>query len=578
MKNQNILEIASTVGDEISVDLFGGNILANSGELFGDGQYDTAINDLGVTSLRYPGGSRTEKCFDINNPNAETVIDANTGEENSWISLSDFFGYAEDNDHPVSVVIPTRFNLSEETDEDGNRWPDFSEDDLRTFVRDVASGEYGSPDIRAFEIGNEYWHSGYMNTVEYGRLASEMTDVIRDELDKVAVDNAEAGNIQITVQMGQNFAAARLNDDYDDVTPEQAIDALNSDYGLSLDADALYNSGQVNWSYVHNKILIKQFEDDGTIDDVDGIISHVYSLGDANEWSRESSLGVLEETWMAEYPDMQVHVTEWNMKGVTDQLERYEDYGLHQAEEMLNIMEEFIKVGVDHAQVWPLTHLTDNSLSSKWEYAETNAPGAMFQMMAENLPGKTLLDFHPDIDRHTEAELSDINVHGFAGEGELLLYVTGTNHEGVTSTNLDLSSLLVDFDTMELTILGVEEGGNIGYNKTHAELETVDHTLVYDDGTLNVSLDPAEILQVVVKGVVPTDQLAPFIGEQSNEDDFTAFEPLAEFASASAHETASSTDDAIEDDEEPMLDVADDMGLSMLLAVLPVLALAMSFG
>lgn len=582
------METFSREGEEISNDLFGGNLLANRGELYGEGQYDTAINDLGVTTLRYPGGSRTEKSFDINNPDAERVLDKQTGQIDDWIALSDFFAYAEENGHPVSIVLPTRFNLSEDRDESGNRTPDFDEGDLRTFVRDVASGVYGTPEIHAFEIGNEYWHSGQMNSVEYGRLASKMTQVIDDELSAVAAEHPDSADIQITVQMGYNYGDADLSGAYDGMTPQDTLDAVNAQYGLTLGQEALYNSGGVNWGFINNKIIINEFEKTDTIDDVDGVIAHVYSLGASNEWSRVFELKLVDDTWIEEYPDLEIHVTEWNLKGVTEQLDRDVDYGLHQAEEMLNMMEEFIRVGVDHAHVWPLINWTDNALNNGWTYGDTNAPGAMFRMMADNLPGKTLLDFNPASDRVTEAEFEDISVHGFAGDSELVLYITSMGQDGVVNTDLDLTTMLVGFDTMDLTILGVEDGAMIGSNRSDAVLEQVDPTLAYDDGILDVSLDPHEILQVVIKGVQPTDDLAPFMEPASQEAVFDVSDRFFSDAPEARDDAPSDdfdipmvplsadADDApyVDDDSEDAAeDMDDDMGLSFLLALLPVLGL-----
>lgn len=593
-------QIVGTEGDGFSADHFGGNVLANRGELAGDGQYDEAINDLGVTSLRWPGGSRTEKSFDINEPDAITVTDANTGQVDSWIGLTEFCSYAEENGHPISIVIPTRFNLSEEPDSSGNRTPEFSEADLRQFVRDVASGEYGNPEIHSFEIGNEYWHSGYMNSVEYARLASEMSDIIDDELNLVSETYPSASDIQVTVQMGHNYGSARLNDDYEGLSTEEALQAINDDYGLNLGEEALYSDGTVNFGFVNNMIIINEFVEDGTIDSIDGVIAHVYSLGEENQFSRVFELEMLNDTWINNFPDLDIHVTEWNQRGVTEALERDEDYGLHQAEEMLNIMEEFARLGVDHAHVWPLINFTDNALNNGWTYDETNAPGAMFRMMAENLPGKTLLDLNPNSERVTEAEFEDLNVHGFAGEGELVLYVTATQHDGVTSTNLDLSGLINDFSSIDLTILGVEEGANIGSNRSDAVLETVDAQNAMSGLMLDVNLDPGEIMQVVISGVTPTDALAPIIDSTHGIDEFDVDEDTElEYGDGSTDTDSDYVlDDTVQDEvddweiptvvppediqddfeEEEPFSEADDAGLSMLIAAMPILGLLAFMG
>ena len=66
---------ARIAGDaRITTHLFGGNVLAPRGD------HSDAIAALGVTGLRYPGGSLTEHMFDITNPNATELVDQRTGE------------------------------------------------------------------------------------------------------------------------------------------------------------------------------------------------------------------------------------------------------------------------------------------------------------------------------------------------------------------------------------------------------------------------------------------------------------------------------------------------------------------
>ncbi|MCF2869448.1 hypothetical protein L0664_00060 [Octadecabacter sp. G9-8] len=515
------LEYIAVEGDKVTDYMFGGNLLANRGEIYGEGQYDTAINDLGVTTLRYPGGSRTEKSFDITDPDAEQVVDKQTGQVDDWIALTDFFSYAQENGHPVSIVVPTRFNLSDEVDESGNRTPDFNDEELRTFIRNVATGKYGDPEITTFEIGNEYWHSGQMNSVEYGRLAVAMTEIIHDELDAVAAEFPDSADIQITVQMGLNYGYASLSARFDGMDTDVALAAANLEFGLNLGDKALYSSGTINWGYVSNMIIINEFEENQSMHLINGVIAHVYSLGESNEWSRVSELKLVEDTWMENYPDLDIHVTEWNQRGVTEQLDRHEDYGLHQAEEILNLMEEFIRAGVDFAQVWPLLQFTDNALNFGFVYEETNAPGAMFRMMADNLPGKSLLDFNPASEYVTEVEFEHISVHGFADQTDLVLYITPNGSVSVANTDLDLNSLFSSFDSMQLTVLGVEEGGfGLGSNATSATFTDLKYIDFFDDGVLAVSLNEEEILQVVIEGYIPTDAFSELILPEHVDDDY----------------------------------------------------------
>ena len=215
------------MGSQATNGLFGANVLATRSNLEPGGTYDQLIQELGVGSFRYPGGSLTERYFDITNPNATEVYDRDTGEARDFIPLNEALSYAGTEGLSVTVVIPTRDFLTDEMDENGDRFAAFDEDVLRGFVRDVVSGEHGEAEIDAFELGNEYWGSGQMSSVEYGRLASEMAVIIDDELD---LNNSDAS---IIVQSGTNFNFARLSDQNgDDMSGQEILDDLNETYGL----------------------------------------------------------------------------------------------------------------------------------------------------------------------------------------------------------------------------------------------------------------------------------------------------------------------------------------------------------
>lgn len=284
----------SIMGDSrYSEDLFGGNILAPRGELLGEGSYAEAVEYLGVTGLRFPGGSLTEYSFDLSNPDAETAYDVRSDQEVSMIGLSDFMAYAEDTDQPVTIVIPTRTQLSTETDANGDRFTNINEGELREFIGDVAAGEYGSAEIQAIEIGNEYWGSGEMNAVEYGRLASEMATIVNNELSL-----ANNFTTDIVVQKGNNFSHSRLSDEYQDVSSEDVIEDLNAKYGTEFGDDALFASGSVNWGYVNTKLVLSSFDTELEKEAVDGVVTHIYSRGEANEATRYFDLDQINDTWV----------------------------------------------------------------------------------------------------------------------------------------------------------------------------------------------------------------------------------------------------------------------------------------
>lgn len=575
------------MGSEASQGLFGANVLATRSTLEQGGDYDRLIGELGVGSFRYPGGSLTERYFDITNPNASMVTDRDTGETRDFIPLNEALEYAGQEGLSVTVVIPTRNLLSDATDANGDRFSAIDEGALRGFVRDVVSGVHGSAEIEAFELGNEYWGSGQMSSVEYGRLASEMAVIVNDELD---LQNADA---DIIVQSGTNFDFARLSDQFaSDMSSADILAELNATYGLTLGEDSLYSSGEINWTNVANEMILSEFDTEAEQQAVDQVAVHVYSRGQVNESQRSFFLNNTDETWGEQIPDAQIAVTEWNTAGNTDLLERSTDYGLHQSHEMLNVMEEFIRYDVENAHVWPLIQNTPNTLSMDDGQTDLTPGGAMFNMMQDALPGKTAIDLTREAGADTEAEEDGVAVHGFWEPDELLFYVAATQ-EGGADTNVDFSGLVSETGRVEISVLGVAEGAAIGSNTSDAVVEDLDPAVYMDGANLSVQMDQGEIMQIRMFGFTPSQDFQDVISNEAPEDlPEPMIDPFTEESAVEADDTVvqfptvaatAGTDEFLAAEEAQALDDSesdedDDMGgMADLVAVLPFLGLLALF-
>lgn len=576
------------MGSQASQGLFGANVLATRSSLEQGGDYDRLIEELGVGSFRYPGGSLTERYFDITDPNASVVTDRDTGELRDFIPLNEALAYAGDEGLSVTIVIPTRNLLSDTADANGDRFAAIDEDALRGFVRDVVNGVHGDAEIEAFELGNEYWGSGQMSSVEYGRLASEMAVIVNDELD------AQGSDADIIVQSGANFNFARLNDQFgDDMSGADIIADLNASYGLNLGEDSLFSSGEVNWTQVANEMILSEFDTEAEQQAVDQVAVHVYSRGQVNEGQRSFFLNTTDESWGEQIPDAQIAVTEWNTAGNTGSLDRNSDYGLYQSHEMINIMEEFLRYDVEQAHVWPLIQNTPNTLSVDDGQADLTPGGAMFNMMQEALPGKVALDLTPESGADTEVEEDGIAVHGFWEPDELLFYVAATQ-EGGADTSVDFSGLVSDTGRVEISVLGVAEGAAAGSSASDAVVEDIDPATLLDGTMLSVQMDQGEIMQVRMFGFTPSEDfqnvisddapealpepmIDPFVEESAVEDGEADF-PFPTVAATAgtdeflAMEEAEALEDSEAEDDEGGMD-----GLGDLIAALPILGLMALF-
>jgi len=496
------LSVGSEINPLMTQAIFGGNFLFTRDGLGDQGTFDELSEALGVENIRFPGGAITERLFDISDPNRSVSFDEQLGSNVEIVPLNDFFSFAEEGGYSVTIVLPTKTFLTTTTDENGDRFADFDEAVLTQFAIDVTSGVYGNVEIQAFEIGNEYWGSGEMSAVEYGRLSSQMVEVLDVALGSVSNEQFPTDQIDLVVQAGTNFDYSQLNDQYSTLTdPDDILQALTDDYNLEIKSDFKFNSGELNWTVINSELIMREFDTQAELEGLDGVTAHVYSREPVVPGSREFVLNQLDNSWLEEFPDLKTYITEWNLKSGVDGLGE-NDYGLKQAHEMLNIVEAFSDHNVDAAHVWPLSQNTSNALSRGFEFDELSPPGEMFRLMAEELPDTRPLDLSTSDDQETELSLPDVDVHAFGNPYKLVLYLA-SNSDEISNSSVDLNSLLSDEDTAFVTYLGVEPGDDPGGVRSSAVVEEASASEVHDeifvDGVLEVELDAREIMQVVIE-------------------------------------------------------------------------------
>ncbi|MFW2587952.1 hypothetical protein [Sagittula sp. SSi028] len=494
------------LGAVASPALFGGNILAPRGDMTGPGSYDAAINALGITDLRYPGGSLSEYLFNLRDPDARQVVDPRDGTTTEFIPLSDVMAYSADTGRAVSIVIPTRDQLSNtRLDDNGDRMPAIDREVLTGFVRDVVGGVYGDGTVAAFEIGNEYWGSGEMSAAEYGRLAADMAQIVDGVLSDMVATHPQAAQIDVLVQVGTNFGYSDLAAQYEGMSTADILSDLEAAYGIELDQ----NGASPDWTEINNVILTSYFDEDA-LEATDGVIAHAYSRAPEVPHSRWFQIEQVEEHWQSIDPSLEIHVTEWNQKSNTQALEDTTDYGLWQAQEMLEQMEEFLRLGVDAAQVWPLIQNTDTALALGRSFDTPTVAGEMFSVMSETLVGMRMLDFTPSADnRDTEFETPELDVHAFGNGQDMVVYITSNLRDAATDSVVDISALIAGAGQVDVTVLGVAEGFAPGNTQSPALRETPPPEDVYDQGVVDAVLAPGEIMQLVLRDVTPTTEFAP---------------------------------------------------------------------
>lgn len=154
------------------------------------------FNQLGMTSLRYPGGAYTEKFFDIENPNATTgtYIDHSgaTIVDNTLIGQDVFFDFCALNDVSVTLIVPMAPAFTTAgywgTPPQTNRAldPDWVTN-LKAYVKDTLTEALAKGvTIDVFELGNEY--EAQMVSREYARVASASAEAIQEAINEFIND------------------------------------------------------------------------------------------------------------------------------------------------------------------------------------------------------------------------------------------------------------------------------------------------------------------------------------------------------------------------------------------------------
>ncbi|NIZ61253.1 type I secretion protein [Sedimentitalea sp. CY04] len=567
------LEIGSEIGNPISQNLFGGNFLFTRDRLGDEGTYDEVSAALGTENIRYPGGSITERLFDITDPDRSIAFDYEAEKFVEIVPISEFLAFAEQEGLTVTVVLPTRSFLSEETDINDNRFVEIDEQALSQFAIDVASGVYGNAKIDAFEIGNEYWGSGEMSSVEYGRVSSRMVEILDAALDSVSNADFPSDDIDLVVQSGTNFSHSQLDDQYSYTSdPDEILEALQADYGLDPEGDFKFSSGALNWTSINDEMITREFDTPEEIGGLDAVAAHVYSREPEVPGTRDFFLKQIDNSWLEKFPDLETYITEWNLKSGVGALGS-SDYGLKQAHEMLNIIEAFSDHGVDAAHVWPLSQNTSNALSRGFEFEKLSAPGEMFRLMEEELTGTRPLDLIGSDGGETEISVSNIDVHAFASPEKYVMYLASTSDE-VTNTTVDLSNLLSEDDSAYVTYLGVQPGDDPGGITSDAFIEEPSarevQQEIFVNGIVKVDLDAHEIMQVVINSPTWSDDMENYWSNIGGDSSEPVDEPVI------PETDPPNDDDAQKYDQVEVSDEGGDDGSGfsgILVALLPLLAL-----
>ena len=490
-----VVEIDDSAGGTIRAGMFGGNyFFANGNARIADETFAWAQSATGVSSWRYPGGSISEQAFDMSDArhfeeDPENFIDAPSGD--TVVPLSKFLKLASQNGTAISIVLPTVDGLvgaavKTERGEDidarnvSNAYLELLEDFIKNAI-EIAN--YWGVEIEAFEIGNEFWGSGQMNQIEYGRLAGKAAVVISEAM-----------------------ADAR----YDADILVQTVHSRNE-----------YNDNKYGHAQQPGQIA-QGIKDAGAADLIDGIVNHIYaddfSLDEGDKATAFASYQKMEDALYSGSgarsdgaDQLSYSLTEWNLQAKNS--DTY-GYGLKQATVISEMFYTAAVSGISSANIWKVmgssvksTALLFTPEATSTADAKLKHTGALFKMMNESVrthkPGGNgdIID---------EGDGHDVEFYNYLGDGSNVIFITNqTPYE--QQVDLDLSALIADFDDsyfLTATILG-DDADAFASSDDLAKADVIwkylaPRDMEWDDGLATVTLQDWEILRIEFTAVTPS--------------------------------------------------------------------------
>jgi|GEM_PF-3456343 len=416
------------------------------------GTYGTALEMLGVNTIRYPGGTVTELVFDLANPNANQPTfelvdvyrifdpDRKGPLQASLLGLDEVLQYAGQASLSMSFVMPSLRFLGTNADSAGNRQAEVEVALVRNFTMNFLSQALASDvPIQAIELGNEWWVDNAnllggtrMSAVEYGRIASTLASIIQEAIDDFR-ESLPFGTVwsepDIVVQVGPGGSAEMV--------------MQNGHRPLPGFTGELYRA---------TEIIFNQFDELVEQTAIDGLLTHRYQTNEShniNGWAYKPF-----ETWKhlasqdSDFGALDYYVTEWNVAA------RNADYaGLLQASAIISLFSEMVMAGVDHANVWAIqqnndTRLTDNIGWNGDTTVNLSLAGEVFRMLNDSVHGMRVI---PLIQSN-----ATFSTRAFGNEESIVLYISNLSGQA-NAIDFDISSLaerVVDVDGTALHLLG----------------------------------------------------------------------------------------------------------------------------
>ena len=478
---------------------FGVNFLSGYNQTSIEGNFENIVQDLGAASIRYPGGTVTERYFDPNGPVWQDLFendqDSSTADDGRVIEgPGRIFEFATRNDLEVTFVLPTE-SLVEMVD--GRPViDDAAVEKVHQLVGDILGGRYGEVRIDVFEIGNEYYAYPDMSAREYAAIANELIIQVDDAIQDYVTDNGPPDNW---------------------VAPDIAVQA------------------GAGWQEGDNAAIIEGLSPEA-LEAVSSVVTHYYAGNLEDVPLRDRNLGQIDDWEDATgIADLNYYISEWNVSG--------EDTGMAQASTMLSAFDEMLSQGVDSSTMWGTqlrflsSGLSVNIGSDDLDDTDSRLSigGEMIASMSESLRGLQAIETDADsfvevLDENNGVvaeESGDFLVNVYGNTERAVIYISSRSGEEL-DLDLNLGDYFGDFSHAWGETLTSRDDPNTGWRDESDPLSAYgvadfDGVTTYQiNGETPITLEPYEIVRISVQlndvGVTMQDH-DPLIQSDLNYDD-----------------------------------------------------------
>ncbi|MGP3699639.1 M10 family metallopeptidase C-terminal domain-containing protein [Rhodobacter sp. NSM] len=435
------------LGSVVTTDHFGVNFLFDRDRLGPGDTYLQAVRDLGVSTIRYPGGTLSERMFDLANPNGSLQNfvygdrtnmfdpDRDGPSRGSTLGLWDALDAAGAAGLSMTFVMPTIRFAGTVRNRSGNRQEAVDEALVGRFTTQLLEHALSAGvEIPAIELGNEWWADSSsifgetLSAVEYGRIASRLAAVIQSTIDAFRASHdlpRDWVEPEIVVQVGPGGRAEQV----------------------------LPNGGRVPEGYTGptvsaTSLIFREFDTAAEQRAVDGVVTHRYLTGTSVDgWAYNPF-----DTWdrMAArnptFGEMSRHVSEWNVSA------RHEGIsGLLMAPWLVSLFAEAVEAGVDRTNIWSVqqnnpTRLSTTTGHAGETYGGLTVAGETLRIMNEELLGLQVLDLR--------AASGRTMVEAFGSDSRTVIFISNTTGSTLTG-DFDISDVASGYSHVWATEIGM---------------------------------------------------------------------------------------------------------------------------